>query len=224
MGWPVRRTRPAVPPSAVPTGLGGAHCVRREGSGMLLRSRVEAAPVRLVAGRLLVDGRVAGDPGLIRAALADWYTRAGRRWTRGRLQPWAARMDVPEPEVRVRDLGYRWGSYRAGPGNGVVSLHWATFQLPHTGRCPSADKSRQSWTSWGGASGWATLRRGPYPSRMTASSMSLCVHRSAFTVARCCPEWWGPSEDGVPQGFPPFRLSSRSSLVPATVPARRTRR
>ncbi|MDW8809201.1 M48 family metallopeptidase [Streptomyces scabiei] len=23
-------------------------------------------------------------------------------------------MDVPEPSVRVRDLGHRWGSYRAG--------------------------------------------------------------------------------------------------------------
>ncbi|MFD7685536.1 M48 family metallopeptidase [Streptomyces sp. NPDC059781] len=90
----------------------------------------ETSPVRLVAGRLRVDRSVAGDPARVRAALADWYTRSGQRWTRGRLQPWAARMDVPEPEVRVRDLGHRWGSYRAGPGKGVVSLHWATFQLP----------------------------------------------------------------------------------------------
>ncbi|WP_433451575.1 M48 family metallopeptidase [Streptomyces sp. CA-142005] len=96
----------------------------RRGSG------AEAPTVRLVAGRLHVDGSVAEYPTLVRAALADWYTRAGQRWTRGRLQPWAARMDVPEPEVRVRDLGHRWGSFRAGPGNGVISLHWATFQLP----------------------------------------------------------------------------------------------
>jgi predicted metal-dependent hydrolase len=85
--------------------------------------------VRLVAGRLQVDGS-AEDPALIRKALADWYTRAGQRWTRGRLQPWAARMDVPEPKIRVRDLGHRWGNFRAGPGNGLISLHWATFQLP----------------------------------------------------------------------------------------------
>lgn len=89
-----------------------------------------ASPVRLVAGRLRIDRSIAGDPARVRTALADWYTRSGQRWTSGRLQPWAARMDVPEPEIRVRDLGHRWGSYRAGTGNGVISLHWATFQLP----------------------------------------------------------------------------------------------
>jgi predicted metal-dependent hydrolase len=90
----------------------------------------ETPPVRLVAGRLRVDRSIAEDPPRVRAALADWYTRSGQRWTRGRLQPWAARMDVPEPEIRVRDLGHRWGSYRARQGNGVISVHWATFQLP----------------------------------------------------------------------------------------------
>ncbi|WP_430479028.1 M48 family metallopeptidase [Streptomyces sp. P11-1] len=87
--------------------------------------------VRLVAGRLRLDRAAAADPELARRALADWYIHAGQRWMRGRLQPWAARMDVPEPAVQVRDLGHRWGSYRAGAGdNGVVSLHWAVFQLP----------------------------------------------------------------------------------------------
>ncbi|WP_369365479.1 M48 family metallopeptidase [Streptomyces sp. CG4] len=91
-----------------------------------------AAPaVRLVAGRLRMDGSVAADPVLAKKALADWYVRAGQRWVRGRLQPWAARMDVPEASVRVRDLGHRWGSYRGGTDDcGAISLHWATFQLP----------------------------------------------------------------------------------------------
>ncbi|MFJ7946535.1 M48 family metallopeptidase [Streptomyces sp. NPDC096354] len=87
--------------------------------------------VRLVAGRLRLDSAVAADPMLARKAIADWYSRAGQHWTRRRLQPWAARMDVPEPTVRVRDLGHRWGSYRVGAAdNGVISLHWAVFQLP----------------------------------------------------------------------------------------------
>jgi predicted metal-dependent hydrolase len=87
--------------------------------------------VRLVAGRLRLDSSVAADPVLARKALADWYIRAGQRWMRGRLEPWAARMDVPEPAVRVRDLGHRWGSYRSGAADaGVISLHWSTFQLP----------------------------------------------------------------------------------------------
>ncbi|MFI1419246.1 YgjP-like metallopeptidase domain-containing protein [Streptomyces sp. NPDC020731] len=93
-------------------------------------SRSHKVPIRLVARRLRVDCSIAGDPAGVRRAPAGWYPRAGQRWTRGRLQPWAARMDNPEPEIRVRDLGHRWGSYRAGPGNGVVSLYWATFQLP----------------------------------------------------------------------------------------------
>ncbi|GAA3066266.1 SprT family zinc-dependent metalloprotease [Streptomyces roseofulvus] len=91
----------------------------------------DAAPVRLVAGRLRLDHRIVAEPERARSALADWYIRAGQRWMSGRLQPWAARMDVPEPAVRVRDLRHRWGSYRAAEGdNGVISLHWATFQLP----------------------------------------------------------------------------------------------
>lgn len=96
-----------------------------------LKDAGAAAPVRLVAGRLRLDGAVAADSVLARKALADWYSRVGERWMRGRLQPWAARMDVPEPSVRVRDLGHRWGSFRAGQvGCDVISLHWATFQLP----------------------------------------------------------------------------------------------
>ncbi|WP_405700479.1 M48 family metallopeptidase [Streptomyces sp. NBC_01383] len=87
--------------------------------------------VRLVAGRLRLDSGVAANPVLARKALADWYSRAGQRWMQGRLQPWAARMDLPEPTVGVRDLGHRWGSYRAGvAGEGTISLHWAVFQLP----------------------------------------------------------------------------------------------
>ncbi|MEV6763943.1 SprT family zinc-dependent metalloprotease [Streptomyces sp. NPDC051105] len=86
---------------------------------------------KLVAGRLRMPASVVADPALAKKVLADWYIRAGQRWMRGRLQPWASRMDVPEALVRVRDLGHRWGSYRTGAGGeGTISLHWATFQLP----------------------------------------------------------------------------------------------
>ncbi|WP_247204541.1 SprT family zinc-dependent metalloprotease [Streptomyces sp. AgN23] len=84
------------------------------------------APVRLVAGRLRMDQATAADPVRGRRALADWYTRSGLRWARGRLQPWAARMDVDEPRIEVRDVGRRWGTHRPGR----IALHWATFQLP----------------------------------------------------------------------------------------------
>nr|WP_260864749.1 SprT family zinc-dependent metalloprotease [Streptomyces incarnatus] len=90
--------------------------------------------VRLIAGRLVMGPDLAAVPQAGRAALVDWYCRAGRNWTGHRLQPWAARMGVAEPELDVRDLGHRWGSYRppqAGAGaRGLMSLGWPLFQLP----------------------------------------------------------------------------------------------
>ncbi|GAA4908420.1 M48 family metallopeptidase [Streptomyces coeruleoprunus] len=100
---------------------------------LLLVDEPDAA-VRLVAGRFQLSSTVAGDPREARKAMAAWYCGAGQRWVRGRLQPWAARMDVGEPTVRVRDLGHRWGTYRANQGvaaeSGQIALHWAVFQLP----------------------------------------------------------------------------------------------
>jgi predicted metal-dependent hydrolase len=89
------------------------------------------AMVRLVAGRMCLHRAAAADPQRARKAIAGWYTTAGERWMRGRLQPWAARMDVPEPAVEVRELGHRWGTYKPAPdGVGRIALHWAVFQLP----------------------------------------------------------------------------------------------
>jgi predicted metal-dependent hydrolase len=50
----------------------------------------------------------------------------------GRLQPWAARMSVPEPILSVRDLDRRWGQYTPGVSGdrGRMSLGWQLFQLP----------------------------------------------------------------------------------------------
>ena len=90
--------------------------------------------VRLIAGRLVMGPDLAAEPQAGRAALVDWYCRAGLRWTGQRLQPWAARMGVTEPELDVRDLGGRWGSYRpphaGADAKGLMSLGWPLFQLP----------------------------------------------------------------------------------------------
>ncbi|MER5256175.1 SprT family zinc-dependent metalloprotease [Streptomyces sp. NPDC002855] len=92
------------------------------------------ARVRLIAGRLVMGADSAADPQVGRAALVDWYCRAGRAWTGHRLQPWAARMGVAEPALEVRDLGDRWGSYRPPEeglgGTGLMALGWPLFQLP----------------------------------------------------------------------------------------------
>jgi predicted metal-dependent hydrolase len=88
-------------------------------------------PVRLVSGKLTMDTAAAGDPRRGRREIINWYRRVGRTWAVGRLQPWAARLDVAKPLVEVRDLGLRWGSYTPGEGRpGVMALNWAVFQLP----------------------------------------------------------------------------------------------
>ncbi|WP_308405503.1 M48 family metallopeptidase [Streptomyces tardus] len=100
----------------------------------LTEASAPPAPVRLVAGQFLLDARVAEDPVLARAHLRRWYREAGADWSRGRLQPWAGRMEVAEPRLVVRDVGKRWGTYRAAPepggSPGVMALHWGLFQLP----------------------------------------------------------------------------------------------
>jgi predicted metal-dependent hydrolase len=126
------RTRPLTPPKRLVEGevfryLGRTYRLTVD------EDRAEDAPVRLVAGRLLLGAAQAADPALGRAALVTWYCRAGRRWAGGRLQPWAARMGVSEPALEVSDLGGRWGSYRPGPHSrekGHMSLGWPLFQLP----------------------------------------------------------------------------------------------
>lgn len=90
-------------------------------------------PVRLSAGRLRLDKTTAVDVQQARRAVTAWYCRVGLNWAQGRLQPWAARMDVSEPTVAVRDVGRRWGTYRTGDSvadSGQMALHWAVFQLP----------------------------------------------------------------------------------------------
>ncbi len=81
---------------------------------------VPAGEVRLVRGRLeLPEGGDAKE-------LVGWYRRVGHPWLTRRIQPWAARMGVELAGLRVRPLGYRWGSCSR---DGQVNIHWATMQL-----------------------------------------------------------------------------------------------
>ncbi|WP_107407858.1 M48 family metallopeptidase [Streptomyces sp. CC77] len=126
------RTRPLTPPKRLVDGevfryLGRTYRLSVD------TERPADAPVRLAAGRLVLSGAQAAEPDRGRAALVAWYCRVGRQWAAGRLQPWAARMGVPEPSLDVADLGGRWGSYRpapAGGGPGGMRLGWPLFQLP----------------------------------------------------------------------------------------------
>lgn len=88
----------------------------------------DAVPVvRLDRGRFHLC-RSAADRGA--EAMRRWYTEVGGQWLRRRVRPWAARMGEETAAVKVRDLGYRWGSARPVDGPGRINVHWATLQLP----------------------------------------------------------------------------------------------
>ncbi|WP_405644236.1 M48 family metallopeptidase [Streptomyces uncialis] len=126
------KTRPLNPPKRLIEGESFRYLGRTYRLAISADALADAR-VRLIAGRLVVSQEQAEDPVRGRSALVDWYCRAGHAWTKGRLQPWAARMGVAEPEVEVRDLGKRWGTYRPGEGehgHGRMSLGWPLFQLP----------------------------------------------------------------------------------------------
>ena len=65
-------------------------------------------------------------------AMRRWYTKVGTQWLQRRIRPWAARLGEPTVTVKVRDLGYRWGSARPTKGPQHINIHWATLQLPPT--------------------------------------------------------------------------------------------
>lgn len=82
---------------------------------------VPEGEVRLIRGQLeLPEG------GGVRE-LVGWYRRVGHPWLTQRIRPWAVRMGVEQTGIRVRPLGYRWGSCSR---DGQVNIHWATMQLP----------------------------------------------------------------------------------------------
>lgn len=111
----------------------------------------DAAGVRLRAGRFHLSAAQTNQGAIL---MRRWYTEVGGQWLRRRIQPWAARLGEEAVEVKVRDLGYRWGSARpvssgqhingrqlgedniqASPelpttSRRCVNIHWATLQLP----------------------------------------------------------------------------------------------
>ena len=46
--------------------------------------------------------------------------------------PLGRRLGEPTVTVKVRDLGYRWGSARPTKSPQHINIHWATLQLPPT--------------------------------------------------------------------------------------------
>ena len=81
-------------------------------------------PLKLVAGRFCLRKDALPNA---RETFIRWYSERGRDWLTAKVREHAERMEVSPAEVRVQDLGYRWGS--CGKGNRVY-FHWKTILLP----------------------------------------------------------------------------------------------
>jgi predicted metal-dependent hydrolase len=62
-----------------------------------------------------------------RDTFVDWYIRNGQRWLVKKVAEYSARMSVPVSEIKVQDLGYRWGSFSQ---ESRVLFHWKVILLP----------------------------------------------------------------------------------------------
>lgn len=82
------------------------------------------AAVKLQCGRLLMPQALARDG---REHLIRWYCERAYHWLMARVNEYASRMEVLPAGVRIRDLGYRWGS--CGKGDWLY-FHWKTILLP----------------------------------------------------------------------------------------------
>jgi len=90
---------------------------------LLLVNRQDV-PLRLEAGRFRL---LRSEVGQGRAHFISWYAEHGRAWLSRRVEAIAPRVGVEPGAVKVRDLGYRWGS--CGRSR-TLNFNWATMLLP----------------------------------------------------------------------------------------------
>lgn len=81
-------------------------------------------PVKLLGGRFVMPKAMAYEG---REHMIRWYCGNALRWLSGKVEDYAARMEVAPAGVKVQDLGYRWGSCGKG---GWLYFHWKTILLP----------------------------------------------------------------------------------------------
>lgn len=94
---------------------------------LLLVERTEAngsGGLRLLGGRFILPRK---DRPHAARLFTRWYTEHALVWLQRRVEQLAPRFGIRPQDVRVRDLGNRWGSCTAG---GVVNFHWRTICLP----------------------------------------------------------------------------------------------
>lgn len=80
--------------------------------------------LRLLNGRFLLPRASARDG---RSHFVRWYTEHAQQWLFDRASSLQDRVAAHPTVIRIRDLGYRWGSCTE---NGAVNFHWRIILLP----------------------------------------------------------------------------------------------
>ncbi len=78
----------------------------------------------------LVNGRFCLRKSSLRRAreiFISWYSRHAQKWFEKEVSEQTVRMGLDVKEVKIQDLGYRWGSFGS---DGRVSFHWKAILLP----------------------------------------------------------------------------------------------
>lgn len=84
----------------------------------------QTAPLKLKGGRFLLRR---AERKQAREHFVRWYAEHAEPWFAARVERYRARMEVEPAGVRVRELGFRWGSRGKG---GVLNFHWKSALLP----------------------------------------------------------------------------------------------
>ena len=90
----------------------------------LLLVERQGSPLILHAGRFRLI-RSEAERG--REHFIQWYSAHAKVWLKSRLKDWTVRLDAKPKDLKLRDLGYRWGSCTQG---GTLNFHWAVILLP----------------------------------------------------------------------------------------------
>lgn len=81
-------------------------------------------PLRFIQGRFHLSKQHTDNA---RKLFIEWYVAKGTKWLDAKANEFKTRLGVDYSAVKVRDLGYRWGS--CGKGQ-VLYFHWKTILLP----------------------------------------------------------------------------------------------
>lgn len=81
-------------------------------------------PLKLSAGRFCL---LHTELPQAREQFIRWYSSCAIPWISQRVKGFCNRMEVSPTDIRVQDLGYRWGSCGK---NGRLYFHWKTILLP----------------------------------------------------------------------------------------------